>query len=240
MPIRAILWDVDDTLFDYRTADRAGMSHHLRAEGLAGGFPSAGQALDRWREVTALHWERFSAGETDWQGQRRDRVRSFTGHASLSDADADGWFDRYLVHYEAAWSLFPDALPVLDALAGEYRHAVLTNASIQVQDRKLRTLGVYDRFEAVLCGPELGVAKPFAEAFHRGCEALGLPPGEVLYVGDEPDIDARGAAEAGLTGVWLDRAGAGGRPELIRITGLDQLPALLRGDTRFGASSTFG
>ncbi|MER5767505.1 HAD family hydrolase [Streptomyces sp. NPDC001985] len=239
MPIRAVLWDVDDTIFDYRTADRAGMSHHLRAEGLAGGFTSAGQALDHWREVTALHWARFAAGETSFEGQRRDRVRSFTGR-TLSDADADGWYDRYLVHYEAAWSLFPDALPVLDALAGEYRHAVLSNASIRVQDPKLRALGVHDRFEVVLCAPELGVAKPSAEAFHRACEALELPPAEVLYVGDEPDIDARGAVEAGLAGVWLDRTGVGGRPELIRITGLDQLPALLRGDTRFGAPSTFG
>jgi putative hydrolase of the HAD superfamily len=69
---------------------------------------------------------------------------------------------------------------------------------------------------------------------------MELAPHEVAYVGDQPDIDARGAVEAGLTGIWLDRAGLGGRPELIRITGLDELPGLLRADTRFGAPSTFG
>ncbi|MEU3599471.1 HAD family hydrolase [Streptomyces sp. NPDC006798] len=236
---RAIIWDVDDTIFDYRGADLAGMRAHLLTEGLLGGDDSAERALGRWQRITVRHWARFSAGETDFQGQRRDRVRTFTGRPGMADAEADAWFGRYIVHYEAAWSLFPDTVPALDRLSG-YRHAVLSNSSSEVQEHKLRTLGVRDRFEAVVCAAELGVSKPAAEAFHTACAAVGLRPDEVVYVGDEPDIDARGAVEAGLRGIWLDRTGRGGRPELIRITGLDQLPGLLAGDTRFGAPSTFG
>ncbi|MFJ8313888.1 MULTISPECIES: HAD family hydrolase [unclassified Streptomyces] len=239
MAIRAVLWDIDDTIFDYATASRSGMRAHLDIEGLPRVYDSLEAALDSWDEVTAYHWARFSAGETDWHGQRRDRVRSFLGER-MSDDDADAWFERHIAHYEAAWSLFPDALPVLDVLAADYRHAILSNSSLRNQERKLRILGVRDRFEALLCAAELGIAKPEAAAFHAGCEALGLPPADVVYVGDQPDIDARGAVEAGLKGVWLDRSGTGGRPELIRITGLDQLPDLLRLDTRFGAPDTFG
>ncbi|MEU6930343.1 HAD family hydrolase [Streptomyces sp. NPDC046385] len=240
MGIRAILWDIDDTLFDYARADHDGMSAHLAAEGLADGYDSVDQALVRWKELTALHWRRFEAGGVDFLDQRRDRVRDFLALPGLSPAEADAWFERYMAHYEAAWGLFPDALPALDLLAGEYRQAVLSNSSIHNQERKLRLLGVRDRFEAVLCAAELGVAKPAAEAFHAACTALGLPPAQVAYVGDQPDIDARGAAEAGLRGIWLDRADTGGRPELTRITGLRQLSRVLRADTRFGAPSTFG
>ncbi len=239
MPIRAVVWDIDDTIFDYASADTAGMRDHLAAEGLLGGYESVEQALDRWREITALHWARFAAGEVTFEEQRRDRVRSFLG-TPLSDAEADDWFVRYVAHYEAAWKLFPDTVPALDVLAADYRHAVLSNSSVHNQDRKLRVLGVRDRFEALLCAAELGFCKPAAEAFHAACDALALPPHEVAYVGDQPDIDARGAEAAGLVGIWLDRGGLGGRPELVRITGLEQLPGLLRADTRFGAPSTFG
>ncbi|MFF4169245.1 HAD family hydrolase [Streptomyces sp. NPDC001744] len=240
MTIRAVLWDIDDTIFDYATADTAGMRGHLAAEGLLEGFGTVEAALDRWRELTALHWRRFEREGGDFLDQRRDRVRDFLGRPELTAAEADAWFDRYVVHYEAAWALFPDTVPVLDLLARDYRHAVLSNSSVHNQERKLRVLGVRDRFEAVLCAAELGVAKPAPEAFHAACAALGLPPHQVAYVGDQPDIDARGAVEAGLRGVWLDRAGLGGRPELHRITDLHQLPDLLRPDTRFGARSTFG
>ncbi|MFI9625709.1 HAD family hydrolase [Streptomyces sp. NPDC052042] len=238
MVIRAVLWDIDDTIFDYTGADRAGMRTHLEQVGLPDGYGSVEQALVAWREITDLHWARFAAGETDFPGQRRDRVRAFLSRP-LDDAQADGWFDRHVAHYEAAWSLFPDVLPVLDRLSGRFRHAVLSNSSIRNQDRKLRSLGVRDRFEAVVCAVELGISKPEPGAFHAACDALALEPGEVAYVGDEPDIDAGGAVAAGLMGIWLDRYGRGGRPELVSISGLDQLPGLLAGETRFGASDTF-
>ncbi|MFG2383336.1 HAD family hydrolase [Streptomyces avermitilis] len=244
MDIRAVVWDIDDTIFDYAAADRAGMREHLAAEGLLDGYESVEQALARWREVTAQQWLRFSAGETDWEGQRRERVRVFLGRP-LTDTEADDWFQRYVAYYEAAWALFPDVLPVLDALATSHRHAVLSNSSLHVQDRKLRVLGVHNRFEAVLCAAELGFSKPAAEAFHAACDALGLPPHQVAYVGDHPEIDGRGAAEAGLLSVWIDRDGAHTATAVAstgphRIASLAELPAILGTDTRFGVPSTFG
>ncbi|WP_405670667.1 HAD family hydrolase [Streptomyces sp. NBC_01530] len=248
MSIRAVVWDVDDTLFDYTTADRVGMRGHLAAEGLLDGYDTVEQALARWRAITDRQWARFSAGEVTFDGQRRDRVRVFLGE-QLSDDEADAWFARYRTHYEAAWALFPDVLPALDALAVSHRHAVLSNSSIHVQDHKLRSLGVHHRFEVVLCAAELGVSKPEAGAFLAVCEALELAPHHVAYVGDHPEIDGRGAAEAGLLSVWIDRGGAhtgGGRrtgggalggPH--RIASLAELPTVLGADTRFGAPSTF-
>ncbi len=243
MAIRAVVWDVDDTLFDYTSADREGMRAHLAAEGLLAGYASVEEALTRWREVTELQWARFAAGEVDFETQRRDRTRVFLGRA-MTDDEADTWFLRYVAHYESAWSLFPDVLPVLDALAASHRHAVLSNSSLHVQDRKLRLLGVHDRFEAILCAAELGVSKPEAGAFLAACDALALPPAQVAYVGDHPEIDGRGAAEAGLLSVWIDRGGAHAAVEPPegprRIASLAELPSVLRADTRFGAPSTFG
>jgi putative hydrolase of the HAD superfamily len=243
MSIRAVVWDVDDTLFDYTTADRLGMRAHLTAEGLLDDRETVEQALARWREVTDRHWTRFAAGEVTWQGQCRDRVRTFLDR-DLTDTEADAWYRRYITHYEAAWSLFPDVLPVLDALAASHRHAVLSNSSLLVQDRKLRTLGVHDRFETILCAAELGISKPEPGAFLAACEFLGLPPHQVAYVGDHPEIDGRGAADAGLLSVWIDRGGLYATIEPPvgphRIASLAELPSLLGADTRFGAPSTFG
>lgn len=239
MPISAVLWDIDDTLFDYTGADTAGLAAHLADEGLEARYGSPAEALALWRRLTERHWDRFAAGRVTFREQRRDRVRDFLELPGLSGPEADEWFDRYVAHYQAAWTLFPDAVPALDALAAGYRHGVLSNSSLANQDPKLRRLGLRERFEVLVCAAELGVSKPAAEAFLRACEALGLPPGEVVYVGDQPEIDARGARDAGLTAVWLDRRGdAGPGPEGVhRIDGLGRLPALLAADTRFGARS---
>ncbi|MEW1751460.1 HAD family hydrolase [Streptomyces angustmyceticus] len=244
MPVRAVLWDIDDTLFDYTGSDRAGALRHLRAEGLLPSHRGEEAALQRWRAVMETEFARFLAGEVGFLDHRRARARTFLEAPHLSDAEADAWFGRYIAHYEASWVLFPDAAPVLEELGSLVRQAVLSNASTPNQERKLAVLGIRGAFEAVLCADELGYAKPAPEAFHGACKALGLTPPEVVYVGDKLDIDALGARDAGLTAVWLDRAGTGEEPGqepppgVRRIAGLAELPELLRGVIGFGAPST--
>ncbi|MFG2288831.1 HAD family hydrolase [Streptomyces sp. NPDC048595] len=239
MPIRAVLWDIDDTLFDYTGSDRAGALRHLRAEGLLAAYGGQEAALARWRGAMETEFARFLAGEVGFLDHRRGRARTFLG-TELSDDEADAWFARYVAHYEASWVLFPDSAPALEALAPLVRQAVLSNSSTANQERKLAALGIRSRFEAVLCADELGHAKPAPEAFTGACDAIGLPPEEVLYVGDRLDIDALGARDAGLTAVWLDRTDTGEElpPGIRRIASLVELPELLRGVIGFGAPST--
>ncbi|MFF2810051.1 HAD family hydrolase [Streptomyces sp. NPDC058000] len=239
MPLHAVLWDIDDTLFDYIGSDRTGVLRHLRTEGLLAAYGGEAVALTRWQQAMETEFARFLAGELGFLDQRRARARTFLG-TPLTDAEADAWFGRYLAHYEASWELFPDSVPALEALAPLVRQAVLSNASTANQERKLTALGIRERFEAVLCADDLGHAKPAPEAFQGACAALGLPPSEVLYVGDRLDIDGLGARDAGLAAVWLDRTGTDEQPPagVHRIRGLAELPELVRGVIGFGAPST--
>lgn len=74
MSIRAVVWDVDDTLFDYTGADRIGMRLHLAAEGLLEAYENVEQAIVRWRAITETQWARFSAGRST------SRVSGGTGY----------------------------------------------------------------------------------------------------------------------------------------------------------------
>jgi putative hydrolase of the HAD superfamily len=249
MVIRAVLWDIDDTLFDYSGAEAHGIIAHLEDEGLLAEFDSAEQALVRWRQIMLSAYDRFLAGELTFTEQRRLRARTFLDFldAPLSDEQADAWFAGYGRRSQESWALFPDVLPALEALDGRYRHGVVSNSSAAHQDAKLRRLGVRERFSCLVCSDELGVAKPDPRIFLAGCAALGLAPHEVAYVGDKLDVDAEGAVAAGLRGVWLDRTGAGGpvSPGVRRIGTLHELAAELRetdgnGGARGAAESRFG
>ncbi|NJP65161.1 HAD family hydrolase [Streptomyces spiramenti] len=230
MPIRAVLWDIDDTLFDYSGAERAGVLRHLAAEGIVLTEPEAGDAVRRWHEVMCLHYARFVQGELTLGEHRRERVRGFLGRV-LTDQEADGWYGRYREHFQDEWRIFPDVLPALDAVeTAGLRQGLLSNSAAGFQDHKLRRLGIRDRFEVLVCSDDLGCAKPDPDAFHAACMAMNLEPEEVAYVGDRWDTDARAAADAGLTGVWLDRSGTVPTEEtaaVARITGLAELlPAI--------------
>jgi putative hydrolase of the HAD superfamily len=234
--VRGVLWDIDDTLFDNSGAERAGIEEHLTALGLLGEFASVEQAQELWHADTEAVYDRFLAGELGFEEQRRVRVETFLGRLGRTAVDPDSWFAGYRDAFLRHRRVFDDVIPALDALPG-YRHGLLSNSSSRYQEEKLAALGLSSRFVSLVCSDEIGHAKPAPEAFRAGCAALGLPPEQVVYVGDKLTTDAQGALAAGLHAVWLDRRGLGGGGEVLRIDTLADLPELLR-VIDFGASAT--
>jgi HAD superfamily hydrolase (TIGR01549 family) len=72
---------------------------------------------------------------------------------------------------------------------------------------KLSALGLGDKVSLALCATDSDVNafKPHPKGFLRACAIWGLHPEEVLYVGDRPEVDALGAAAAGMSCVILTR-----------------------------------
>lgn len=189
---------------------------------------------EEWRRLEALHYDEYTRGECTFAEQRRRRVRGM--HAVLerepaSELEVDAWFAAYLRHYRAAWRAFEDVLPALAALAAAHPSlalGVVTNGENEPQRAKLATIGLRERFPIVVASGEEGVAKPDAEIFVLACERLGVQREQAAHVGDRLDLDAEGAAAAGLHGIWLDRLGTAPSPaHVTRISTLHELPAAL-------------
>jgi putative hydrolase of the HAD superfamily len=195
-----ILFDIDDTLIDHTAAVRHGVTalHATLASP-----PELSVLLGSWTDAMRQHFPRYLRGETSYEEQRRARMRQ-TIDASLSDAHADTIFATYFSAYESAWSLFPDAIPCLDALAG-HRLGIISNGNGNEQRSKLARTGIAHRFASVHISNDCGYAKPAVEIFHQACRDAGVVPSDAVYIGDFYEADAIGSRQAGLRGVWLDR-----------------------------------
>lgn len=229
-PDRAgVLLDLDDTLVDTRYAFGQAISAivatwlpHLDAEGEAA-------ALQHWVRDAGGHFRAYTRGESSFAEQRHRRAvalhAAFDG-PTLSVADQHRWSEAYDVAFREAWRLFPDAVPLLERLELlGLPYGLVTNAGAAYQRDKLQRVGLADRFEVMVAVDDLGVGKPDPRVFHLACERLGVSPGRSLYLGDEPDADARGARAAGLVGVWLDRSW-GGRGDLDGQPTPDDVPVV--------------
>jgi putative hydrolase of the HAD superfamily len=237
-----VLFDLDDTLFAHTEAVGLGVAAH-RAR-LGGPISEADDVaeLARWHALEEKHYHRYLGGELDFLGQRRARVREFVAPygIELSDAAADRWYADYFLEYEGAWALHDDAVPCLEAL----RHAIpgvrfglVTNGELEYQAPKVAAVGLDKYFEHMIASGELDYAKPDARIFEHACSVFGVAPASTAYVGDRLHTDAIGAADAGLTGVWLDRHGSATAEDLAAaaasgvavIRSLAELPPLLAG-----------
>src|SRR5207247_7496530 len=104
------------------------------------------------------------------------------------------------------WEIVPPGVPrALEALRGQYRLAVISNANGTVRE-KLRRIGLLGFFETVLDSHEEGVEKPDPRIFRAALERTGARADRSLYIGDMYHIDVAGARAAGMDVVLLDPA----------------------------------
>ena len=220
-----VLFDIDETLLDHRTTERAAAEALHR---IAGVERPVGEFVAAWSEALERNFGRYVAGELSYQDQRRARVRDVVD-PELDDEAADRLLVHYLDAYLAGSALFSDALPCLDRLTrGGHRLGIISNGQSDHQRTKLARCGIAERFEHILISEECGYHKPAPEIFAQACSLMGAPAGHVFYIGDRYDVDAEGARRAGLRGVWLDRnARAGAEHEPPIIANLDELDAML-------------
>ena len=208
--IDGVLFDVDDTLVDTQSAFAAAISGvaeeylpHLDAR-------AHEDVLTAWRADLGGHYRSYTRGEVGYLEQRMARANALHSEFGGIPLDAEtyrAWNDVFERSFADAWSAHPDAADVVERLL-ELGLAVgaLTNAAVAYQTSKMARAGL-DHVPVLVGVDTFGVGKPDPRVFVEACRLLGTEPSRTAYVGDELDIDARGAVAAGLVGVWVDRPG---------------------------------
>jgi putative hydrolase of the HAD superfamily len=211
---RGVLLDVDDTLLGTREA--MVLAGEVAARGL---WPDAEDsrlsgAGQRFRDDPAGHFRAYTRGELEFAGMRAQRVADLASWLGQepSAGDTDRWNELYEAAFARALRAFDDVLTAL-ARCREQGLAVglLTNSSADYTRVKLELAGLAGPLArltaATVTKDTLGVGKPAPAVFHHACALMGLRPDQVVYVGDELDVDTCAALRAGLGAAWLRRPG---------------------------------
>ncbi|HWV63090.1 MAG TPA: HAD family hydrolase [Oxalicibacterium sp.] len=198
-PIRAILFDLDDTLWPLEAVIlRAETALHdwlgLHAPGIPRRFSIA--------ELRALRDELAATDPRYRFDLWALRHATLTHACTLCGEDAARMEQAMAVFSEArnAVTPFDDVVPALALLGERYLLGSVSNGFADLQ-----TIGLAPHFRVSLAAHQFGSAKPDPEIFLAACDALSVAPHETLYVGDDPLLDVQGAQNAGLHAVWMNR-----------------------------------
>ena len=205
MPIRAITLDLDDTLWPCEpTLQRA---ERLTREYLVSRAADviAPWSIERMRERRmAIHAEAPPDLKHDFVSIRRLALREIFRDAGADDAESAGIIERALEIYMTARNaveLDPEVRACLERLSSRYRVASLSNGNAC-----LVQIGLDHLFHGMFSAHAHAACKPDPAFFHLACRELGCAPEEVVHLGDDIELDIRGARGAGLHAVWMNRA----------------------------------
>ncbi len=196
--IKAVVFDLDHTLFDRHGTLRAivpalrdafDVNPDMSDEKIASLWCCADDAL-------VYHgWERI------W------RFLSDNGVFTVVP-DFEAYRDFLVRQFGCTAVAFPDTVPMLRTLRESgYKTALITNGYHDLQNKKIDMLNLRDCFDEIMVSGDYEADKPDRRIFDIMREKLGFLPGELVYVGDNPINDIKGAAGAGWKTVWMKSTG---------------------------------
>ncbi|MFC4034798.1 HAD family hydrolase [Streptomyces polygonati] len=218
--IKGVMFDFSGTLLRVESTEEW-LGAVLAA---AGGAPGPEDFTDQVRRLTEYGALPGGASplripehlETLWRDrdltahQHRAAYTALTREAGLTDPDLVRFlYDRHMT--PAAWRPYPDTAPTLRELRRRgVRVAVVSNIGWDLRPL-FRAHGLDELIDAYVLSFELGTKKPDPAIFRAGCDGLGLPPAEVLMVGDDREADG-GARVLGCRVHFVDHLPVDRRP----------------------------
>lgn len=247
--MKAILFDLDDTLIPERPAIEAGY-------GAVAELVWGGSSLERitllWETARAV-WlagrptayaqrVHFSLGEALYgefvaSGPEADALRAFVPvlHAEAFEAvlpaDTRGSSPELVELWKTtrmgALTRYAETGSVLEHWSARLPLALVTNGASRLQHAKLAVTELESYFATVIVSEEVGVGKPDPAPFQAALDELQLTPADVVMVGNDVDRDIAGARNAHIRPIHVDRNGGPATTHVV--ADLTQLNDLLTG-----------
>lgn len=195
MAYQWILFDLDDTLFDFPAAEalKATLAHY-----------SVTLTADMLADYQALNhglWQQYNAGQINAMTLKQGRFRDLAPLVGLTPLELNTAFLQSILERSQPLT---GVVETLRTLQGRVNMGIITNGFSDIQHARLQHSGLADCFEFMLVSEELGVNKPDPRIFQAALARMeGVQAADVLMVGDNPQTDVAGAVAVGMDSCWF-------------------------------------
>ena len=207
--------DLDDTLYDFSSNS---LNVYREVYALMG--------YDRWfndfDHYYTLYWQRnselwalYGDNKISKDQLNAERYTYPLLKVGVPDAEAVGarFWDEAMKRLPLGALLMPHAREVLEYLRPRYKMYILSNGFSELQARKMRSGGIDHYFDGVVLSEDIGVNKPHPAIFEHALRVAGVTADRALMIGDNYEVDAKGAHGAGMDQVLYNAAGITLTPE---------------------------
>lgn len=224
--IRNVLFDLDDTLFDFHKAEKIALTKTL----VHFGIDPTEETLALYSTINAAHWKRLELGEISREEVKVGRYRELfkTIGVECDPVKTTAYYESMLAigHY-----FMPGAPELLEELYRKYRLYIVSNGTAKVQEGRIGSSGIAKYMDGIFISQILGANKPDKQFFDICfAEIPDFSLSETVIIGDSLSSDIKGGINAGITTVWFNPKGIENDSDIkpdYTINELSEVPGLL-------------
>lgn len=201
--------DLDDTIYDF-TSNSTDAYREVYA------FMEYGRWFRSFEHYYEIYWARnkelwvlYADSKITKEQLNAERYTHPLRVMGVPDADAVGarFWEESMKRLPLGARLMPHAREVLEYLKPRYRIYILSNGFAELQSRKMQSAGIVHYFDGVVLSEDIGVNKPHRAIFDHALRVAGVTADRALMIGDNYEVDIKGAHGAGIDQVFYNVAG---------------------------------
>lgn len=189
-----LLCDVDNTIFDFRSAERAAYAAVTARFSL----PEDEELFLLYKAINTFHWQKLDRGETTAARLRLDRFADFMAAQGVEDADIPAMSAYFVEMLGRQNAPVPGAEAFLQRLSARMPVCFVTNGFASVQKSRMEASPLRRYVTDVLISEDFENPKPHPEMLLEAMKRTGVSdPARVVMIGDNENTDIRAAKAAG-------------------------------------------
>jgi 2-haloacid dehalogenase len=201
MKHKLFLFDLDDTLLDFKASEQLSFERTAQALGLAGDLTAL---FLHYQEINLALWRAFEGGTVTKDFLRVERFRKTFAENGLA-LDPEAASNLYLESLADTVVLIDGALQLCETLAGFGEVGIITNGVEAIQNQRLVKSGLRQHISFVSTSEASGYAKPDVRFFEYASQmARPFAKQEAIIIGDRLDADILGANRYGIDSCWFN------------------------------------
>ena len=228
---RDILLDADETLLDFRAAERQAFRETMERYGIS----YTDTLFSTYQEINHGLWHAFEAGEI-----RKEDILNRRFRETFARLGIEGVFCGLEGYYQDALASGHEKMPYAEdacrELSKQCRLYLISNGVASTQKRRMEESGLAPFFEKFFISEEIGFQKPQKQYFDFVKEHIpGFCPEWTLAVGDSLNSDIKGAKDSEIPSCWYVRESM--PPDAFInadyvITDLNELISIVKGNDK--------
>ncbi|ALK98464.1 haloacid dehalogenase [Massilia sp. WF1] len=195
------LFDLDDTLLDFKASERLSFVRTMQALGLHEGVDAL---FPHYQAINLGLWQEFEQGVVSKDFLKVERFRRTFARSAL-DLDAEAASHLYLESLSDTVVLIDGAKQVCEALCAVGEVGIITNGVEHIQQRRIASSGLREHISFISTSEACGHAKPDSRFFDYATKmARAFAKHKTVIVGDRLDADILGANRFGIDSCWFN------------------------------------
>ncbi|SHJ76668.1 putative hydrolase of the HAD superfamily [Clostridium amylolyticum] len=201
MKYQVIIFDADETLFDFKKSEREALKNTM-VEFHIDYYEK--YHLKIYQDINSAIWKDFENGLITQEKLKVERFKRLSRSLKV-DFDEVKFAHSYMKHLSNASFLYDDSISLVESLYKDYRLSIITNGLTKVQDKRIRKSIIAKYFEDIVISEEVKVSKPSPKIFEYALNNLNYKDkSKVLMVGDSLTSDIQGGINFSIDTCWFN------------------------------------